>query len=110
MAQLFLKRPLFRNVNNDDFTTIKISMFVKGIASAEPGFQDGAVFPLPLYFDWLDSGCLGEASRQWISVTKIRDNLGRAVRRKQLLFAFIPKHRQERLVNVQQLSSRFAPA
>jgi len=82
MAQLFLKGPLFCNVNNDDFTAIKISVFVKGITPAEPGFQDGAVFPLPLYFDWPDSGYLGEASGHWLSLTQIQDNLRRAVRRK----------------------------
>src|ERR1700704_1387413 len=86
MAQLILKRALLRDIHSNDFIADKISTLVKDAAAAEPGFQSRSVFPLPLYFDRLDSHRFGGASGQWPSLTKVEDDLRRTGRRQKFLF------------------------
>jgi hypothetical protein len=43
-------------------------------------------------------------------VAKIKDDFGRTIRRQESFLGFVAKHRQERLVDVEKLSFRIAPA
>src|SRR5579864_3361246 len=99
-AQMILERPLFRDVNDNNFISDKNSTLVKDAAAAEPGFQDSAVFPLPFNFNRLDSDGVGSAPSQKHSLAEVEDDLGRTIRRQQLLFGFIAEHRHQRLVDV----------
>ena len=49
-TQMILKTALFCNVDNNDFVASKISKVAEDTAAAEPGFQNGAILSLPLYF------------------------------------------------------------
>jgi len=78
--------------------------------AAQPGFQSRAIFSSPLYFDRLDLYRLGHSAGQWRSGTKIKNDFRRTIRRQQIFFGFIAKHRHESLVDAEEFSFRIASA
>src|ERR1051326_3980084 len=85
-------------------------MIVIYAPAAEPGLQSRAVFSLPVHFEGFNAHLLIGAAYGWGGPTEIERNLRRAIRLQHFCFARVAKHRYKRLIHVEKLSFRVAPA
>ena len=109
MAQLVFQRPLLGDVDRDDFMAGKVPVVVESAVAADPGFQDGAVFPLPFRFDRLKFQAFAGLLCRRRSLAEIRKKLCGFTRRQEFLFACVAEHVDESLVDVKNFPFRVAP-
>lgn len=102
MAELIFEGTLFGNVHKNDFATTELAMLVEDVASAEPGFQDGAILAFPFAFDGLEGGRAVEDFGERTRMAETENDVGGAIGGEEFVPGIVAKHGGEGLIDIEK--------